>query len=82
MGLGGPDHPPHHLRCYGTSAIIARLMSGFGESGSDQAHEREHERGPAGTARLQAWDQRGDRQVYLWAALCICGAVYFVFRES
>jgi uncharacterized protein (DUF486 family) len=19
---------------------------------------------------------------YLWAALCICGAVYFVFRES
>ena len=38
-------------------------MSGCGESGSDQAHEREHEHGPAGPARLQAWDQRGDRQV-------------------
>ena len=45
----------------GTSAIIARLMSGCGESGPDRAHEREH--GPAGTARLQVWDQRGDRQV-------------------
>ncbi len=42
---------------------MARLMSGFGESGSDRAHEREHEHGPAGPARLQVWDQRGDRQV-------------------
>ena len=37
----------------GTSAIIARLLSGFGESGPDRAHEREHEHGPAGTARAR-----------------------------